>query len=1420
MQVISEETSNSDFCDWQTGSNQVCVSTWNALDQSCRQDIVTNCEDVQQFGVKNKEDNPCVLICKFCDISFKHSGELNEHMGICHMKGKVSCKQCHRIFPSRALLRTHSKEHCNTENKCPHCNCKLMSQTYGSHFPFCRYKGRQVSAENVIIVDINENELKQRTWHCKNCGQFFIHGQLLKDHDCKYTQTGVDSRNDFDNVVSVESTTPHDLRGSEALHQWNGKEQISFSCSVCHKILSKHETLETHLCKYICCPLCGFKTFDFTEINNHLKSFHAGSSVEISFSESQDCKGAKPEDHLLLQECGDVILSENSVLCKRCGVSIPKSMPWINHILECQQTAKMLKINEPKSTDFTVETQKFQCADCNKTFPTEIGYKIHYLNKKKLCPANKQSKPSIFVTPLYDIGVENMVKKIYTCLLCKKQFHELRDFRNHTVNRARLCSKAYLQMTFSAGKTFVKKCFRCGHTLPPQHTKSCCKFCSFSKDIVSRKCQSCGVFIRKNSSNSKCHVCSNLNQRIIKEENCERSTKTFKSNKKKKKIGVICLRCSGNFISLLKFIKHLGVSTSCMNKYPRLKCRWCKMNFKSSRAYLNHLSEQKGECTEKPGLECIVCKRFFKNEHSLRVHKNYCKVKREKSRKRRFRISCEVCGRTFFSNDFDILRRHEAYCRETYDVKSSHITSKKVVQSSLSSLTNVSQSYNKCSSELSVNTNSEKKLSILSFSEKDHEQTCIACCKQFKSKISLQVHQKNCTKKMQANSKSRFQIFCQFCEKSFLSVDFNDLRRHDLYCKGVFVNNSQFCKNCSKSFPTLKDLKNHEVKCSVYECYLAMSSQRSKSSSEELESPFAACSSKLVWCPKCGQRFEYLANHECNKFMEHAKSCKVVLQKLTSKEIKKYMNKKDISVSSDKSNVLENYAETVDDDLESCEINYEVVNGKSDKIFETFRGHEPLKICLKKKTLLQTQNKSQKIQYEIEQTDKKDLYSCKICKLKMKDRKNYLKHMIHHCDSITHRYQCPWCHIYFRWKYKLIQHQSECLSLWSINKSLTPKVDKGSCRPANSKKVLPYSQNMLITQDYQLKPDVEKTEKQSNKIYPPGDWSCNFCFRPFVSQNYIENHIKRAHPFVCTCGMVLTGKEALSHSQETFKKPNHIVYVSLIKQGTKDLDIIPFDHLKNEFKAFRCENCKINFLNEKTFFCHFDKFPLCKAAITQIDSFTSKMFSKYLLSGCVGDLRDISTKFSSTPEDFNHEQKLTEVQKTYDNQIFGNNPKFTFHQDSVFPATAVSSEIQNTFHFDGCITQTENNDVNLMSVSSEPQVVEDQDEIQNIFHPAGCITQTENNNVNLMSVSSEPQVVTDQDENQNTFHTDGCIEQTENNDVNLISVSSEIQVVENQDEIHNTFHPDGCIEQTENNDVNLIPVLVEIMPDEPSILPH
>ncbi|XP_076349599.1 uncharacterized protein LOC143246565 [Tachypleus tridentatus] len=1093
-------------------------------------------------------------------------------------------------------------------------------------------------------------------------------------------------------------------------------------------------------------------------------------------------------------------------------------MPWIKHILECQRTANTLKINEPKFTDLIAETQNFHCPDCSKTFPTEVGYKIHCLNKKKLCPASKQAKPSVFVTPLYDIGVENMVKKIYTCLLCKKQFHELRDFRNHTVNRARLCSKAYLQKTISTSKTFVKKCFRCGHMLPPQHTKSCCKFCTHSKDIVSRKCQSCGVFIRKNSSNSKCHMCSNLNQHIVKEENYEISTKINYSNKNKKKIGVVCLRCSGNFTSLLKFIKHLRVSTSCMNKYPRLKCRWCKMNFKSIRAYLHHLSEQNGECTEKPGLECIVCKRFFKNEHSLRVHKNYCKVKREKSQKRRFRISCEVCGRTFFSNDFDILRRHEAYCREMYDVKSGHIVSKKMVQPSLSSLTNTSQYYNRCSSELSLNTNPKKKLCIFSPSGKGHEQTCVACCKQFKSKISLQVHQKNCIKNIQANSKSRFQIFCQFCEKSFLSVDFNDLRRHDLFCKGVFVNNLQFCKNCSKSFPTSKDLKNHEVECSSYEHYLALPFQRSKSSCEELETPFATGSSELVWCPKCGQKLEYFASHECNKFMEYAKSCKVVLQKLTSKEVKEYINKSDVSVSS---------AETVDDDLKSCEINYEVVNSKSNKTVETFCGRKPLKICLKKKTLLQPQQ----IQYEIEQTGEKDLYSCKICKLKIKDRKNYLKHMMHHSDSITRQYQCPWCHIYFRWKYKLIEHQAECLLL-------TPKVDNtSSCGSATSKKVLPYSQNMLITQNYQLQSDVPADVEETEKISPPGDWSCNFCFRPFVSQNYIENHIKRAHPFVCTCGMVLSGKEALSHSEETFKKPNHIVYVSLIKQGTKDLDIIPFDHLKNEFKAFRCENCKINFLNEKTYFCHFDKFPLCKAAVTQITS--SKLFSKYLLSECLGDLRDISTKFSSTPEDCNHEQKLKEIQKIYNNQIFGDDPQCSVNQDSVFPVTVVSSDMQNTFLFDSCTTQTKNNGVNLMSVSSEPQVVDqtfhpdgcieqtknnsvnlisvssepqvvgDQDEIQNTFHPDGCIEQTKNNSLNLTSVSSEPQIVGDQNEIQNTFHPDGCIEQTKSNSLNLISVSSEPQVVGDQDEIQNTFHPDGCIEQTKSNSLNLMSVSSE-----------
>lgn len=49
--------------------------------------------------------------CTICGSRFKIRGSLKEHLRYTHMKGRVPCLKCNKVFPTSTLLRQHVKVH-------------------------------------------------------------------------------------------------------------------------------------------------------------------------------------------------------------------------------------------------------------------------------------------------------------------------------------------------------------------------------------------------------------------------------------------------------------------------------------------------------------------------------------------------------------------------------------------------------------------------------------------------------------------------------------------------------------------------------------------------------------------------------------------------------------------------------------------------------------------------------------------------------------------------------------------------------------------------------------------------------------------------------------------------------------------------------------------------------------------------------------------------------------------------------------------------------------------------------------------------------------------------------------------------------------------------------------------------------------
>ncbi|KAB7494558.1 hypothetical protein Anas_10944 [Armadillidium nasatum] len=49
--------------------------------------------------------------CTICGTRFKIRGSLKEHLRYTHMKGRVPCLKCNKVFPTSTLLRQHVKVH-------------------------------------------------------------------------------------------------------------------------------------------------------------------------------------------------------------------------------------------------------------------------------------------------------------------------------------------------------------------------------------------------------------------------------------------------------------------------------------------------------------------------------------------------------------------------------------------------------------------------------------------------------------------------------------------------------------------------------------------------------------------------------------------------------------------------------------------------------------------------------------------------------------------------------------------------------------------------------------------------------------------------------------------------------------------------------------------------------------------------------------------------------------------------------------------------------------------------------------------------------------------------------------------------------------------------------------------------------------
>ena len=476
---------------------------------------------------------------------------------------------------------------------------------------------------------------------------------------------------------------------------------------------------------------------------------------------------------------------------------------------------------------------KAKCLNCNKTFASTCGLKLHEKNcEKPDANPGQKSKPDLLATLVDTVGIdqnsiisppktelntpssdlknikiealadinlsfETPKKKLklefdeITCNTCQETFENEKSFEKHLAN-----GNAY-EKCLKCNMKFYQTC------LLNVHVKTCGQY---SKNSVKSDKEKDGFHCVKCLQNTglyKTFLSEIRLQRHIemmhKDENSVKSDdeeedelveNSPKPAKKAKIDQFECGKCQKTFETEDRLQKH----TEILHKEKNHKCNQCDKSFSNSLLLSAHQSNEHGQKNSVKPFQCDICHNVFENQPSLNNHIRAQHVTSpKKPQENSVKLECDLCDRSF--GNLNLFKRH---------YKLAHSMVRKI----------------KCEI-CATNFRQTKDL-------KEHLQNgfgdylCRFCEKFFLQQCGMKVHLEKCPKNpkiLENGPKTNENVVttlfpCNFCQESFKSefVLQNHVKiMHEQSQEQENVEeNVQFeCDLCTDVFVHLDDFKDH-----------------------------------------------------------------------------------------------------------------------------------------------------------------------------------------------------------------------------------------------------------------------------------------------------------------------------------------------------------------------------------------------------------------------------------------------------------------------------------------------------------------------------------------------------------------------------------------------------------------------------------
>ncbi len=228
--------------------------------------------------------------CEICQAAFKEAKKLRRHENSVHGNIKAKCLKCDRVYSCRESLQKHlASSHENAQiYRCTKCPRQFQSQkslrdhiglVHENKMHECNLCNKKYSYKDNLNRHIAMFHHKRRIISCTQCDKTFQDKSSLMRHQQRQHMLDQDKKH-VCQMCHKEYLTKDSLRYH--MQQMHNQQMEKYKCSVCGKILSCKNTLQTHIAikhsnterQRVKCPHCNNTYATKDGLYEHMNTKH------------------------------------------------------------------------------------------------------------------------------------------------------------------------------------------------------------------------------------------------------------------------------------------------------------------------------------------------------------------------------------------------------------------------------------------------------------------------------------------------------------------------------------------------------------------------------------------------------------------------------------------------------------------------------------------------------------------------------------------------------------------------------------------------------------------------------------------------------------------------------------------------------------------------------------------------------------------------------------------------------------------------------------------------------------------------------------------------------------------------------------------------------------------------------------------